>query len=113
MRLLVTGATHAQLDASFPSRRLCKVTVVNIAEPVDIYELVPPGQEGWDALKSGYEQALEEFEKHEFRKAARILGNLLTQYPEDGPALVLMSRAVHALVEEPGEFSAVWKLPGK
>ncbi len=111
-RLLVTGATQAQLDASVPSRRLCKVAVVNIAEPVDIYELALPGQEGWSALKHGYEQALEEFEKQEFRRAARTLGNLLMQFPEDGPALVLMSRTVQALVD-PSEFSTVWKLPGK
>jgi adenylate cyclase len=111
-RLLVTGATQGQLDASFPSRRLCKVAVVNIAEPVDLYELVPPGQEGWAALQSGYEQALEGFETKEFRKTARILGNLIMQFPEDGPTLVLMSRAVNSIVDE-SAFEPVWKLPGK
>src|SRR5207253_6509050 len=55
-RLLVTGATQAPLDASVPKRRLCKVAVVNIAEPVDIYELVPPGQENWQTLKKSYEE---------------------------------------------------------
>jgi adenylate cyclase len=112
-KLLITGATQKQLDDTFRSRRLCRVGVVNIAEPVDIHELVSSEQESWPALKSGYEQALAEFEQREFRKAARILGNLLTQYPEDGPSLVLMSRAVHALVEEPFDFDPVWKLPGK
>ena len=112
-RLLITGATHTRLDASFPSRRLCKVAVVNIAEPVDLYELAPVGQPQWPALQAGYTEALDEFEKHEFLKAVRILGNLLADYPSDGPSLLLLSRAVHALIEEPEEFNAVWKLPGK
>ena len=36
-RLLITGATQAKLDQSFATRRLCRVRVVNIAEPVALY----------------------------------------------------------------------------
>src|SRR5262249_14941830 len=43
-RLLVTGATYHRLGGDVPGRRLCRVRVVNIAEPVDLYELTPPGQ---------------------------------------------------------------------
>jgi adenylate cyclase len=112
-KLLITGGTRARLDAEFETRRLCEVRVVNIAEPVALHELVLPGQLGWSELKDGYEKALAEFEKHDFRSAARILGNLLGQYPDDGPALLLLSRAVQALIEKPAEFDPVWDLPGK
>jgi adenylate cyclase len=111
--LLVTGSTQQQLDATFCSRRLGQVRVVNIAEPVTLHEVVPPGQAPWAALQQNYEAALAQFEKKEFRQAVRILGNLLPDYPEDGPAFVLMARAVQCLVEEPEKFDPVWSLPGK
>ncbi len=112
-RLLITEATRRGLDAEFAVRRLCEVRVVNIPDPVALYELVSHGQPDWDALRQGYEEALGHFEKKEFREAARVLGGLLPQHPNDGPSLILMHRAVQCLVEEPEQFSPVWELPGK
>jgi adenylate cyclase len=112
-RLLITQATQALLDASFLTRRLCRVRVVNIQEPVDLYELVVPGQHGLPDLKVEYEKALAEFEKKHFRSAARILGPLVAEHLNDGPSLVLMSRAVNALVLDSSDFDPVWELPGK
>ena len=40
-------------------------------------------------------------------------GNLLADEREDGPALVLLQRAVNALVEGPGEGHPIWDLPGQ
>lgn len=111
--LLVTGTTHAHLDPDFCSRRLGQVRVVNIAEPVTLHEVVASGKASCPKLQQDYEAALAQFEKKEFRQAIRILGNLLPDYPEDGPAFVLMARAVQCLVEEPEKFDAVWTLPGK
>src|SRR5262249_44363773 len=112
-KLLISGSTHALLDSTFLTRKVCTAEVVNIGEAVDIYELAPADQPNWVTLQLGYEKALEEFENRNFRMAARILGNLLTQYPDDGRSLVLMSRAVTCLVDEPAAFSPVWKVPGK
>jgi adenylate cyclase len=111
--LLVTGSTDAQLDATFERRRIGKVQVVNIAEPVELYEVKAAGQPDWPILKQGYENALEEFEKKEFRAAARILSNLCVEHPGDGPPLVLLSRAVTSLIEGPDAHHPVWVLPGK
>jgi adenylate cyclase len=113
--VLITAAVASRLDASFRTRRLCAVEVINIPEPVTVHELTGPGRDGWDNLKAGYEQALSHFEKTEFRKATRILGDLLAQPPfrDDGPSLVLLQRAVTCLVETPKPFNAVWKLPDK
>src|SRR5262249_18007211 len=94
-QLLITGMRAEQLPEGFSTRRLCRVQVVNIAEPVDLFELVGPGQPGWPDLKQGYEEALQKFEAQQFRPAARILGRLVTEYPHDGPSLVLMARAVN------------------
>jgi len=110
--LLISQFTHAHLDASFQTRRICKAKVVNIEEPVDLYEVVAPDQPSWAVLKENYEKALAEFEKKELRAAARILGRLVGEYQSDGPSLVLLSRAVNALVDET-KFKPVWELAEK
>lgn len=113
--LLLTETTQQHLDASFATRRLAQVRVINIARPVTLYEVMPPDQPGAAELRAAYEEALTAFETGEFRAAARVLGGLLTQprYRDDGPSLILMQRAVTALVDEPDEFSPVWELPSK
>ena len=111
--LLVTGSTRAQLDPSFSGRRLCTVEVVNIAEPVELFQLFPSGLRDAEALRLAYEDALAQFENKNFGGATRILGNLLAEHPNDGPAILLLSRAVNCLVEDPNPFDPVWKLPGK
>lgn len=112
-RMLITGATHARLDAGFEARRLCRVRVVNIQEPVDLYELPPPGHPCWADAKREYEAGLAEFEKRNFPLAARILANLRGKCPDDGPALLLLSRAVNGMVQDPAPVDLVWELPGK
>lgn len=112
-KLLVTGPVRAHLGTEFDTRQLCKARVVNIAEPVTLFELVRRGTPAWLDLKTGYEEALHHYEDKEFRQAARILGRLCIEYPNDGPSLFLMSRAVHCMVEEPAEFDPVWVMPGK
>jgi adenylate cyclase len=111
--LLVTEFTRAQLDEAFDCRRLCKVRVVNIGLPIDLYELVPQRSPGWLDTRARYEQALAEFEQGRFRSATRLLGNLLGERPDDGPALVLMARAANLQVDETEDFDPVWELPGK
>jgi adenylate cyclase len=111
--LLITGATQARLGEGFATRRLCTVRVVNIATPVDVYELVQPGRPDWPAARVEYEKALAAFEAKQFSSAARTMGNWRMQYPTDGPALLLLARAVNCMVEEPPVFDPVWVLPSK
>jgi adenylate cyclase len=112
-RLLVTGSTQARLPAHFACRRLCRVRVLNIVEPVDLYELVSADEPHWQALKAGYERALEAFESKELRASARLAGNLCVEHVGDGPSLVLLGRVVNLLVEERKDFDPIWDLPGK
>ncbi len=111
--LLLTEGTQARLDETLRVRKLCQVRVVNIKQPVDLFELRPESYPHWPDIKVKYEQALQEFTDNQFRTAARILGNLLHEFHEDGPSLVLMSRAVNAMVDGPAEKHPVWDLPGK
>ena len=111
--LLITGATAEQLDAKFHTRRLCQVRVVNIAEPVTLYELAFAAPPAWLQLKQQYEEALATFEDGRFLAATRISARLLDECPEDGPTRALLLRAVSALSEASAEFDPVWKLPSK
>lgn len=111
--LLITGLTREQLGPGFDVRRVSKVRVVNIDEPVDLYEVTAGGEKNFLDVKNRYEQALELFEKMQFKEAARILGMLLGDYPDEGPSVVLLSRTVNAMLEGPSPGHPVWELPGK
>jgi adenylate cyclase len=110
---IITGSTRRLLDASYRVRRLCTVRVVNIAEPVELFELDCGDAPRRDELFPRYDEALAAFEAGNFSNASRLLGGLLDAFPGDGPALVLLSRAVDAMVNESADFSVVWRLPGK
>jgi len=112
-RLLVSGSTHGRLQGGVPARRLCQVRVMNINEPVDLYELLAADQARVPNLKERYEQALAHFEQQQFPQAAAALGNLLVDDPHDGPSLLLMSRVVERLLHPNEQFDPVWDLPGK
>ncbi len=111
--MLVTGATRARLDHEFATRRLTRVKVVNIIEPVELVQLVADPPPGWNQLRDDYEAALADFEAGRTLDAIRRLGPLLAAHPDDGPALLLLTRAVHARQPHAPEFDPVWVLPGK
>jgi adenylate cyclase len=119
--LLVTGDTAARLGGAFGLRRLTKVKVVNIQAPVELYELADPATADWPDLKQGYETALAAFEAvagqpgkaGELRVVSRALAALLASHQNDGPSLLLLSRAVNAMLPKAAPAEAVWELPGK
>ena len=111
--LMITGSTRRLLDDSFVVRRLCSVQVVNIMEPVDLYELDCAGTDEHRTLFAAYDEARTAFDEGRFAVAARSLGDLLARFPNDGPSLLLLSRAVENMLDEPRDFSPVWRLPGK
>lgn len=115
--MLLTAQTQRLLDDSFATRRLCHARVVNIAEPVALFELRPQADAGWQELRARYDEALGEFERRHFSKATAILGQLLDNYPGDGPSIVLLSRSATLLADELASrgtaFDPVWDLPGK
>jgi adenylate cyclase len=112
--VLVTQATRDQIGNEFASRRLARLQVVNINQPVTVYELAPVGEPGWDELKDGYEKALELFEAgpDRLQEAAMTLTRLVTPFGVSGPCLFLLSRILGAL-QDRGTWSGVYVLPGK
>ena len=111
--LLITRSTHDALGSGFLTRRLCAIQVVNIEQPVDVFELRLTDDEDGRVLCQLYEKALEEFEAQDFRRAARTLGDYLRNYQDDGPSHILLWRTVNCLVNPPVTFDRTWTLPGK
>ncbi len=110
---VISEATRRRLGPEWFARRLCEVRVVNITQPVPLYELTSGQAANWTSLRDNYEAALQAFQQREFRKSAALLGDLLERFPDDGPSLVLMSRAVQALLEGSEHFDPVWNLQAK
>ncbi len=111
-KVLITGDTTARLGPEIQRRRLSRVRVVNIATPVDLYELVAVADDSWCQLRDRYEAALEALERKEFFIAMKYLGNLVADYPHDGPSQLLLARAVNAMISR-DDFDITWELTGK
>jgi adenylate cyclase len=98
--VLITEATHRRLERSFATRRLFRVRVVGINEPVLLYEL--HGEEApplWLANREMFENALTLYEKGHLSEACRALFSLLgdREGKRDKPSLILAGRAILAL----------------
>jgi adenylate cyclase len=113
VNILVTASTAAQLDPVVLTRRLGKVLAVNIAEPVDLYEVPTDSDNDWQHLRHAYEDALATFEAGNFAAAADLLQDLLARYPYDGPARVLSARLAEYLTSGACPTDLAWRLPGK
>lgn len=112
-RLLVTTGTQKYLDKRFISRRICQTRVVNIEEPVVLFEVEKAGSEARRLFFKEFQDALDAFEGGDFARAARAAGTLLLDHPGDGPLQLLLSRAANQLMNEDAEFDPVWAPPGK
>src|SRR5262249_33216823 len=110
--VIVSKATYDALKGKFLSRRLGKVKVVNINEPVELYQIVPADTADWQELKSRYEEALTLYEVGNPSEAARKLGRLMADHGAKGPPLGLMARCIESLIT-PDKWSAVFELAGK
>ncbi len=111
--LIISDSTLAGLNDNFVTRRLCQVQVVNIQEAVTLFELVSKATVQWPEICTKYEKALGDFENRRFRRAAQVLGNLLVEYPQDGPTLRLLARTVNAMANGPDPTHPVWVLDSK
>jgi adenylate cyclase len=113
-RILLTQSTRERIGDELPLRKLAQLQVVNIQQPVTVYELAPSGEPGWDELKAGYEQALALYEAgpDHLQDAAKVLGSLVGPFGVSGPNLFLLSRILGAM-QDRAAWSKVYVLPGK
>lgn len=116
--ILITESTRRSLPPEMAVRRLGKVYVAGISEPVMIYELAGASPSAdWLKQKDVYEKALEAYEKGEWARACQTLTQILelsdphTQKKFDTPTLKLMRQAWGCLEQPPDPFDPILELP--
>ena len=112
MDLLVTKATAQQLPSDIALRKVCQVRFVNVTRPETIYQVLTAEQAA-SGIKEPYETGLDMFEAGDFSAACQQLANIINQYPDDGPTLLLLARAVDALRNDELKHDPVWTLNHK
>jgi adenylate cyclase len=113
--LLVSETTHERLPKPLATRRVGRVRLAGIAEPVTIYELQGEAVSAeWLARRDAYEAALTLYESGQWTKACQALtalmepGKSAAEY--DPPTLRLARRAFECLESPPPCFDPVLPL---
>ena len=94
---IFTESTQALLSEAFQSRRLSRIRVVGIDDPVDIYQLMPTDKEDADQLRTSYEQALQLFENQNLPEAVAQFASIIRRWSDDRPSQLMLRRCVDAM----------------
>lgn len=110
---LVTGSTLGGITKSLATRRLARVKVVNIEQPLDLYEVVSKPLADWEELCARYQEVLTALERQNLSLASDLVISLGEDFPDDTAVTSLAHRIAEARLAHPTTDSAVWQLPGK
>src|ERR1700722_7694978 len=115
-RVIISEFTYAQVANQFVGRVVDRIRVKGKKKPVVIYELLGPvsQRQNYEALLTKYNAALNVYRSHNWREAAGALGELLIEYPDDGPTQILLQRAIEFLEEPPdSDWDGVYVMKAK
>lgn len=111
---LISGASASAAGCLSSSRRLAKLTVVGMADPIDVYQIVVNPDRDWENLVKQYQESLVDYEQTRFVQAAKRLGNLMSMFPDDRPSRMLLARALQAMDDNPqDDFDSILRLNTK
>jgi adenylate cyclase len=115
--IIMSENTYMECGKQFTTRKLDSVRVVNIKQPVRLYELIDE-KDGMDAkLKEAfgvYNAALELFEKRDWDKAHRRFKEVIRLLPDDGPSGFFIKRCIQYKRKDPGkDWDGVFNLTTK
>ncbi len=116
--LLITDATRDKLPATMLTRRIGRVILPGVREPVVAYELCGEhGSPEWVIRRDTYETALVLFEGGQWSRACQALMPLLDAEGQrtvyDTPTLKLMRRAWECLETRPDPFDPIIEVSSK
>jgi adenylate cyclase len=115
--ILISGFTKKLVGSAFATRKLRKIRVIGINEPVDIYHLhAEVSSIEWRSDADIYESALKHYEAREFGPACRDLYPLIANHNEnyDTASLSLMAKSIEYLRKPPlPSFNGVEDLESK
>jgi adenylate cyclase len=115
--ILITNDTRNRIKKELVSRRVCRIRVNNLREPVELFELADPqGRQLHRDFFSLYEETLSAFENSAgdeeiIQSTLAQAARLLAENPHDGPSRLLMSRILQVSLGQP--FDPVWTMIGK
>jgi class 3 adenylate cyclase len=102
--ILATENTMKETAGRFLSRRLDRIRVVGIEEPVQVYEVLETMESAPEALHKKVElfhKALNLFESRRWNDAGKWFYHILIQFPNDGPSSLYLNRCRQYLKNEP------------
>ena len=115
--ILVSESTRSECPDDFVFRRLDRVRVVGIQQPVQLYELVGERSAGDGSVAGAVERfhdALVLFEAKDWARAQEGFEETLKMRPEDGPARVYVKRCEeYAKSPPPANWDGVFNLSMK
>ena len=115
--ILASQATQEAAGESFIWRKLDRVRVVGVTEPVRLFELVARrdrAEKSVFQLIDGFHEALDVFEQQDFSRANKLLTDLQKDYPEDGPVQAYAKRAEEFIKSPPpANWDGVFNLTKK
>src|ERR1700733_3842285 len=102
-RVVISEGTYRQVADQFVCRDLDKIRVKGKQQPVTIYELLDVAAEKkkYEPLLSSFDHAMQAYHEQNWQEAAARLGEILTRFPDDGPAQVFLERVLEFIENAP------------
>ncbi len=115
-RLIVSETTYQAVREEVVARELDLIRVKGKTHPVKIYELLGYATDGehYRTLVERFHAGLEAYRSAQWETAIGMFGEVMRDYPEDGPTRVFVQRCWE-LIEEPpeGEWDGVYVMKSK
>jgi len=115
--ILATEDTMKETAGKFLSRRLDRIRVVGINEPVRIYEILETMDHAPQALHQKVElfhKAMGLFETRRWNDAGKLFYQIYKQFPGDGPSVFYFNRCKQNLKNEPSpDWDGVFNMAEK
>jgi adenylate cyclase len=102
--ILATEDTIKETANRFLTRKLDRIRVVGINEPVQIHEVLETMEHAPEALQQKvflFHKALNLFETHHWKNAEQGFLHILEQFPDDGPSSLYLNRCRQFITHEP------------
>ncbi len=114
--ILVSQYTRELIDAPFAWRKVCRVRVMGIDQPVELYELHGASSDReWLECRDQYEQALTLYEQNQCFAAQEISEGLLKHpsFEKDRPTQVLAESSAAYALQPAADFDPIFELDSK
>jgi adenylate cyclase len=115
-RVIISESTYEQVAGQFVAREVDRIRVKGKKLPVVIYELLAPisQRDAYASLLAKYNAALDVYRSQNWLEATGTFGELLAEYPDDGPTQILLQRCIEFLEEAPeSDWDGVYVMKSK